>query len=436
MVRRSPARRTPRSDTATLRAAPSGHGAPARPTSAGAARPTRLTPLVAVLALALAALDARAEEADVILKSGRKYHGDVTQTETHVVITTPAGALRVEKSEVLSIVPRVTDDDEYRQRVAKLDARDLDGHFAVAEWARSRQRWDLVTRQCRYILSLDANHRKAKILLEEALAKAVDQEAARAGDSEADGAESGASDVPLLTEREITRLKMLELSADRVEEQLRVRFIQKRGQKGAEEQYVGDMRASKDEAFDAESERTFSKKPPQEKLADIARKTGSRYADLIEISGDPEVFATFRRKILPLISRGCSRSGCHGSQPSGEFRFPAGSRQNEAVAYTVFAVLDRTRTAAGPLLNRDDPSNSVLLDFMLPPKEANRPHPDVGPGRKLTPIVKSTSDRNYQMVLDWINSLRVPHPDYQLAGAAHAPPASQPHSQPASAPRP
>lgn len=423
MVRRSPARRTPRSERS---AAPSAERRAA----------SRLIPLLAGLALALAAEQVRAEEADVILKSGRKYHGDVTQTETHVIITTPAGALRIEKSEVLSIVPRMTDDDEYRQRVAKLDARDLDGHFAVAEWARGRQRWDLVSRQCRYILSLDAGHRKAKILLEEALAKVTDAESGRAADTEADAAESGAADVPLLTEREITRLKMLELSADRVEEQLRVRFIQKRGQKGAEEQYVNDMRASKDEAFDAESERTFSKKPPQEKLADIARKTGGRYVDLIEISGDPEVFATFRRKILPLISRGCSRSGCHGSQPTGEFRFPPGSRQNEAVAYTVFALLDRTRTAAGPLLNRDDPSNSVLLDYMLPQKDATRPHPDVGPGRKLTPIVKSTSDRNYQMVLDWINTLRVPHPDYQLAGATHAPPASQPQSQPSSAPRP
>jgi hypothetical protein len=390
-----------------------------------------------------------ADEADVYLKDGRRLHGEVTETETHVIIRTPAGELPpIPKDQVLRVVRRTTPDGEYRQRVEALAPDDIEGHFEVARWATEIERWDLVVKQCKYILALKPEHRNAKILLENARKQ-------QAGEEEEEAPEEGEADAapgaplqppPKMSDEDIKRIKLSELSFTGDEEYIRVQFKRVRGEPDLPRRVAEELRGR--EGYDAAWEREFLRMRTDEQLREIVAATGLKYVDRIDLNGDPAKFATFRRNVLPMLNRDCLRSGCHGANGKG-FVVPIGSKQSEEYAYTVFHLLDSIETRRGPLINRDHPRDSVLLSYLLPLDEAtlvgegsNIQHPNV---KRFRPAVRSRDDRSYQIVQDWINSLAMPRPNYGLSyklpdyvrtsptpqPPAFAPPEGEPTTRPA-----
>ncbi len=384
--------------------------------------------LVGVAALAACALTgAPGEEATVHTKDGRRLSGDVTVGETQVTINTLAGPVVIERSQVDKIVPRESAQAAYMRKVGALAPGDVEGHYKVAEWASERQYWDIAIKQCNYVLGLDPKHTKAKLLLEDARRKQAES-AAPGGhkgveaprDEEAADTPGGREPLPLLSAHDVQRLRLGELATEGGGEDVRVKFTAKRGQPEILKQFVKEM-AGRD-GYDASWERAFGRLKPHEQLREMvsASRSGvearfdlARYTDQIEVLDDPAVFATFRKKVMPIVVQGCGRSGCHNSTATTDFRLPGGSRSGEPFAYTLFAVLDATATAYGPLLNRERPESSVLLSYMLPIEGNNKPHPEPKRG-KFNAAIPGIRARNYEVVVDWINSLRSPRPEYGL----------------------
>lgn len=275
-----------------------------------------------------------------------------------------------------------------------------------------------------------------------------------AGD-EADG-EAGFPAPPLLTPRDILRIKLHELRVDGEPEPLRVRFLARGTQKDLPAEVLDELRRRKD--YDPEWEETLLHGEPAAKLQLIVSATGARHVERIELAGDPEVLSTFRRRILPMVVAGCARSGCHRGEDSAVFRFPRGGQTTEAWAYTAFALLDGMPTSQGPLINRESPTESALLKYLLgeirpgadAPGEGGPRigHPAPPRGRKLHPQIRSETDPKFEIVLRWLTTLRSPHPPYGLdykmptfgqattqpamSAPASAPAASQPGSHPQS----
>ncbi len=106
-------------------------------------------------------------------------------------------------------------------------------------------------------------------------------------------------------------------------------------------------------------------------------------------------------------------------------------------AYTTFVLLDQMQTRHGPLINRSNPEESVLLSYLLPPEAVSRAHPPVGRGPSFKAVIRDREERLYTAVLDWIDMLAVPRPEYGLkyinpyAGRPAAP-SSAPISEPVS----
>jgi hypothetical protein len=96
------------------------------------------------------------------------------------------------------------------------------------------------------------------------------------------------------------------------------------------------------------------------------------------------------------------------------FRFSRGSQRSESYAYTTFALLERMQTSQGRLIDRDDPEGSVLLGYMLPSKDNPQAHPPVRGNRPISPVLHNRRSPAYRSVVDWINSLSTPWPDYGL----------------------
>lgn len=368
-----------------------------------------------------------AETANVHLKDGTVMRGDVELTKDEVLIRNVAGVVRCPRARIARIEwlePARTVQSEYLRRLYGLTADDVKGHFALAEWLVERKALELAHKQCETVLKLDPAHEQAQLLLEK-----IEKESARTADAEPlDGdraparAEEGggpkprraytAVEPPLpLSPRDILKLKLSEIELDGPAERLTVRFQKLRGEPDVEDLVREEMVNAFD--YDPEWQRILERAQPYEKLPVVLKATGLKYANRIEVRGDPQRFSTYRRRVLPLLIRGCARSGCHGGQTAYVFRFPAGLQSSEGFVYTSFVMLDQMNTVVGPMLDRALPEESALLRYLLPAEEGQEVHPPVERGR-VAPVLRGTQDPRYQTLIDWISSLRSPHPDYQL----------------------
>jgi len=216
---------------------------------------------------------------------------------------------------------------------------------------------------------------------------------------------------PLLSKRDVVRLKLHEYPLDGEPQKITVEFLKKRGEPNVEELVARDIRAGI-EFEDLRWNETLKKGQPPEKLQLILKATGVKYADRIEIRGDTETFAPFRRRVLSQLTTGCAKSGCHGGNVAHVWRLPAGIQAGEEYAYTSFYIVNSLQTPLGPMIDRNLPEQSALLKYMLPAKGESAAHPPVK-NVKIAPVFSGTNDPDYQAVLSWINSLRV-HARYEL----------------------
>lgn len=378
--------------------------------------PSRQKRLLVLGAFACAGLsNANADLANVFLKDGTPLRGDVAFSGDELVIRNAAGEMRYPRAEVERVewlTPAATLEADYNRRLATLADTDLDGHLSLAEWAGEQSRSDWMSDLARHVLAMDPTHPRALELLEAAQTLvAASTAGAQSQPTTSQSAAGRFPPPPLLSDRDIQRLRLHEVRRTGAAEDVRVRFLRKPGETELERVVRGEIEDMP--GADPQWDRILANGKPHEKLQVILAATDLEYADRIEVRSDPGVFLQFRRRVLPLLARGCARSGCHGSEAGATFRFPLGAMTGESVAYTSFALLDRAQTASGPLIDRDDPRRSILLQCMLPESDSQHPHPPV-PGQRIVPPLRGVRDRNYEVVLEWIKSLRTPHPEYAL----------------------
>lgn len=394
----------------------------------------RYSSLLSVILLSVALGAAPADQAVVELKDGRTLRGDVRESADEIIIVTPLGEVRFPRTEVVAVrpigdgdekpanpaatpqdPPKLGDDvaAEFRKRFSELASDDIEGHFKLAEWARDRNRYELVATQCRYILGMKPDHRNAKLLLQLAEDK-MEQRKLRDGRPESRPAPLTSNKLaspPLLSDRDVQRLRIGELiSNDGQIERLRVSFNRKAGQRDLIDEVAEELKTRT--GVDPTDVRVLEHGRAPDQLRVILRYTGMKHADRIEIEEDPQVFETFRRDILPVLYNGCARSGCHGGEAAKVFRLPPRNvGRKDAATYTAFAILDALETRDGaPVINRRDPTASPLLGYLLP-NSAESAHVNV---RRFQPVAQSNRDRSYEMFLEWIRTLKSPRPDYGL----------------------
>lgn len=230
-------------------------------------------------------------------------------------------------------------------------------------------------------------------------------------DNPPDGPKDGIAPEPRkLTDAEINRIRFMELRA-------------MRGLKGVDRVTVKVSREVQDdflvsmtghEDFRGKKARqSFLKRTPPQKLHIIAHYTGVKYADRVEILTDPEIFVEFRKHVLPQVIRGCSTSGCHNSMNERAYGFKLYNdpKKIPETTYADFVILNDFMVDGKRMIDRNDPSKSLLATYMLPKSEvpAEYHHPgDV----EYRPIFQSHKHPRYQRILRWIGSLKIPAEDY------------------------
>ncbi|MDP6541195.1 MAG: hypothetical protein QF444_03045 [Phycisphaerales bacterium] len=134
----------------------------------------------------------------------------------------------------------------------------------------------------------------------------------------------------------------------------------------------------------------------------------------VQVIEEPTSLANFREFVHDkwLINR-CGNLACHGGNDGGVFRLRSEPQFKASSRYANFLMLDRLVVdPQWPLINYEDPSRSLLIQYALPPNEAVKPHPAL---QRWTPAMSRERGKHYEQVIKWIKSMRqLPRPIYPV----------------------
>ena len=326
-----------------------------------------------------------------------------------------------------------TPTSEYNAKLQKTDQKDPSSLYDLAKWISTKHSKNkpLLLRAKSHLnqaLQIDKDYLRAAYLIKriDVLLKKVNTPAG-SGKPTGTGTPRESGD-PLVTEKDIYAIRLAEYPQEgdrepsKKDKAIRVKFVKdERGARGktALQRYVKAMAGKNvDNWDDARKAKVFNAWPAWKKIQEMVRNARSDTALLadIQIQNDPEVLLRFRTKIWPLINTNCGNSSCHGSVKleKGPLFFDA-KRDREMytnyVMTTCFLSSKKKR-----MINRQDPTASLLLQYGLDPKAAEYLHPKVKASRRaVKPLFSGVTDPKYKLVLRWIESLNGPNqPDYHV----------------------
>lgn len=365
-----------------------------------------------LLCLALASF-CLAEKKQIKLKNGDTIVGEVVeQTPEGIKVKGTLATVFYPKDQIVSIEAVYDVKEDYADRLAKLKKDDFKSLVELGRWALDNKLYAPAVKHLEAAVKIKSDER-AKLLLRQAKAKLdaaqVAKEPSGSGSSgTGDGDGSSTFDLKsMISDEDIQRIRLAELGdKDRVNVELRNdvvrRFLdQVRGE--------GDFeKKGADAAFRQKSAAWQAKYIIEHVNADDPLKN-----DII-IKTDPSSMREFRTGIWRWISNSCAVSTCHGAvKGQGGLKLWNVAGRNDNVDYTNFLILDSFHTKKGlQVIRRDEPEESLLLQFGLPDTQAKHRHP-----KDKNPAFSSLKSGVGKQTKDWILSLKRPlHPEYNLKG--------------------
>ena len=145
-------------------------------------------------------------------------------------------------------------------------------------------------------------------------------------------------------------------------------------------------------------------------LFDLRARDLYRY---IEVQEDPASIARFRTRVHNSWLLGnCATSRCHGGVKAGSFFLHTGKASDARIRYTNLLTLLNTSVDGKPMVNFQDPPDSLLVQYGMQRNLAKYPHPDV-PGWK--PVFNRGTPQLLADTLEWIRGMHQPRPEYPVA---------------------
>jgi Tetratricopeptide repeat len=368
----------------------------------------------AVLVLA-SALWAR--EGTVYVKNPKMdMHGDITEHDTTVDVVNGGTTVTFQKSNV-TIVYNDDVPNLIAERLAKLQPSDVQGRIDLAQFALDFKRYDDAKQILTGAQKIDPGNSRVSNMLAsiDQLSHAQPPQTVPAtppatppgtppNPSDAGGNTGGptTSAAPLqlreVTPDEINKIRLAEWEDDQlkvhvhIDADTRKQFIDESGMPPAD----------------------FLKMTPAQQAWLIFTKGDKDMVSGIHMLSDPPALFQYRTTVHREVVSGCAASSCHGDKATGSFRlFPGDS---DAAVYTDFLILNKFGLAVDgkdyPMINRVQPSESLLLSDMLTPDLATVPHPKVDGYRGMC---HTRSDPKYTVTLTWIRDvLRPDRPTYDI----------------------
>jgi hypothetical protein len=353
--------------------------------------------IVAAALVLAAAQQAGAKQQRVVLKDGGIIVGEVTKADGRYRVVMASGAtVTIPAERVASVGDVETARGEYERRLAKIDPNSAEDHFKLANWAYESERYEIAAKELKAALKIDPDYEPARLLRQMVRAK-LKRPTTREGPDE--GTDR------LLSMKDIYRIRLEELRED--DRRVAVKF-----RNDVVERFIKAMEG-KGDFKEPKADDAFRRQRPGYKAWYIRNQMPDNVAvkEDIQVRTDPIFMRNFRRIVWPMVRSHCAAAQCHGGpRPKGGLMLFGGGGRNVRADYTNFIMLDGWVSRGRRVINRNSPKDSLLLQFALPEEQASVKHP-----KDISDVFRDRRDRSYQLVLEWIDSLRgPPHPEYRL----------------------
>jgi tetratricopeptide (TPR) repeat protein len=390
-----------------------------------------------------------AKQGVVHTKNGTPIEGDITEGDEKVTITLKSGIQTiVERDNVKSIDYSGDVEQEYKNRLAKLDAKDAKGRVELAHWAFDNKRYDLARDASEKALEIDPNSAEATTFLDvirnqQRIERNHPDHSGGTGGTGGTGAggdhatiepkgpdQKGTDEHKFLSASDINEIRQKELK----ENDAQVRF-----------QFQNDVRRKFCTATNQDLATFNAKRQIDQAMAILSSDEKDLKKD-VTVMTDPSAIADFKKLVQPLVLSHCATAGCHGGDKGGNFILFTTASPNDAVTYTNFYIMEKYAKkgedagggnpifAGGQrrMIDRTHPDASILVQYALPARIAEFDHPTV---QGYDGFLRNTSDKPYKDITTWMTNLVVPEPDYKIS---YTPPGTpkEPTSKPATAPAP
>ena len=372
----------------------------------------------------------------VTTRAGQVYAGEVDDKPgaDHVTVTVRGIPTQIARADVRDITYGPGVDAEYKERLAKLDDKDVKGRMELARWAFARQRYDLARDAADRALAVDPNSAEATNFLnlvqsQQRMERSRERAATGPADPEARPAETTATRAAtnrvewvLLGDAEINRIRQEELR--NADARVRFRFVN-----NVENRFLA---ANRD--LTVQDWRALA---PLQRAINILDRGHPTLRDDVVLTSEPQAIIDYRRIVQPLVQANCATAACHGGTSAGPLVLNNTADVNDAAAYTNFYILAKyaqKQRAGGDqqspfgggeverrMIDRMHPDDSLLLQYGLPRNQARLPHPEV---KGLRPAFqRGREDTKYQAIWRWIGQTLAPvEPNY---GIDYRPPVGQ-----------
>lgn len=350
----------------------------------------------------------------VVTIDGKRIEGEITDKGTDYEVLTrdkanPAKLVpaKLGKGAVKDIIYSDQVADQVKQQLATLPKNDVAGRLTLANYAKDNGAWDAAKDVLDEAKVIEPNNKDVNAMLETVNArvhlmhpdrpltttKPVTPEAAAPATTS-----SSLAPKRLVTPDEINHIKQIEWN--------KTDPMQARIDPAVIDRYTAGKGISKAE---------FAKLSKDQQAAQILTDGKPDLAAGVHLIGDPIQVAHY--KIMqPALLAGCGASGCHVGPTAKGGNFVLFQGDQAAQIYTNFLTLqtftkqiDKTPM---PLVDRQNPDSSLLLEYMLPPDVAKVAHPPTTPAYKGT--VKTKSDVRFQRVAKWISDFSGIQPTYGI----------------------
>ncbi len=380
-----------------------------------------ITLLFAALAMGLDtnATAADTREAEVYTTDGRSFTGRVvSQDKTQITLDVAGIHVPIPRGQIELIKYKLSTERQYLDRAAQLsqaDKADPDARYRLIYWAYEQGDRDFVSRELDRLAQQfpsDSRFTQLKRVVE-AQPKDPDQTDPTTPSLESqtdptpDTASPNTSDPTqigyTLTQEDINRIKVYEVELDRKpkviipNDVLQTVFNEFADRPGVPQ--------------DGREQLRFRNKPGYEQLELLFDLRARHLYGRVIQPEDPPVLQQFRADIHQrYVLSYCGTVNCHGApQGQGHLTLIRAQPTADATAYTNFYRLQQTTVGDWGLIERQDPSRSLLLQYGLETTHAATPHPQVKGWR---PHFRDKNDAYYQLIMGWIQQLWTPTPDY------------------------
>ncbi len=362
-------------------------------------------------------------EVIVILRSGQQIQGVLTEaTPERITLKVSGIAASFPMADVESYEFQKPFIERYRELRTAV-GNDPSQIAQLAGWLRDRGRYELALSEVLRGLEINADHPEC-LRLKLELEAQIRLRAAKAANPLPDkgdipgGGEAQppkrplARDFPLLTAAQVDLMKVYEVD---LSERPRI-LIPREAMAALMEQHAGHPLIP----VTKEGRDALLRKSPVEQLDVMFRLQARDLYSQVQVLDMPGAIRRFRDDVhATWLMNSCATVMCHGGTDAGRLMLATRRPNHDQTVYTNLLILQQYRTNDGrPLIDWENPEQSVLLQMGLPREDSLFPHPPAPIGAAgrdgFKRVFRNVDEQQFGKAAAWIRSMYKPRPDYQI----------------------